>query len=70
MSVKTFCRKVGESGTIELKNYHDCYFHVQGAMAITQRPWCDFVVRTPLGLLVKRTHDSEAMPRTSWYNFI
>ena len=34
---------------------HNYYYHqMQGQMAVTRRPWCDFVVWTPKGIAVER----------------
>lgn len=53
---KAFFCSADASGTITLKRNHDYYFQVQGNMAITRRPWADFVVWTPSGLSVERIH--------------
>ena len=47
--VNTFFCSVNRLGTITLKQNHNCYFQVQGNMAITRRPWADFVMWTPSG---------------------
>ena len=39
---------------LELSRTHNYYYQVQGQMAITGRPWCDFVVWTPKGMSVER----------------
>ena len=39
---------------LRLKRKHNYFYQVQGLMAITGRPWCDFVVWTPKGLSVER----------------
>lgn len=43
-----------EDGKVKLKRKHNYYYQVQGAMAITKRPWCDFVVWTPKGISIER----------------
>ena len=43
-----------ENGELKLKKKHNYYYQVQGAMAITKRRWCDFVVWTPKGVSVER----------------
>ena len=50
---KTFFCKLGTSGTIEVKQGHNCYFQVQGTLAISKRKWCDFVVWTPRAISVQ-----------------
>ena len=42
---KNFCLEITESG-LRLKQKHSYYKQVQGGMAITRKPWCDFVVCT------------------------
>ena len=42
---KNFCLEITESG-LRLKQKHSYYKQVQGGMAITRKPWCDFVVYT------------------------
>ena len=42
---KSFCLEITESG-LRLKQKHSYYIQVQGNMAITQKPRCDFVVYT------------------------
>ena len=42
---KHFCLEITESG-IRLKQKHPYYKQVQGGMAITRKPGCDFVVYT------------------------
>ena len=39
---------------LKLKRSHPYYSQVQGQMAITERPWCDFVVYTKKGIHVER----------------
>ena len=53
-SLKTFCCKLRADGSLQLKRNHDYFHQVQGLLAITQRPWCDFVVWTPNGMSVER----------------
>lgn len=43
-----------ENGKLKLKNNHNYYYQVQGAMAITKRSWCDFVIWTPKGTSIER----------------
>lgn len=43
-----------EEGQVKLKNKHNYYYQVQGAMAISKKPWCDFVVWTPKGISIQR----------------
>ena len=42
---KHFCLEITESG-LRLKQKPSYYKQVQGGMAITRKPWCDFVVYT------------------------
>ncbi len=53
-SLKTFLCKRTDDGSLQLKRNHDYYHQVQGLLAITRRPWCDFVVWTPKGMSVER----------------
>lgn len=43
----------------KLKNNHPYYAQIQGQMAVGQRPWCDFVVFTSVGLSVERVNFNE-----------
>ena len=47
-SRKNFCLKLTESGSLKLKHKHAYYTQVQLEMAVTGRPWTDFVVFTSL----------------------
>ena len=51
---KSFFCRIGDSKKPELKRSHDYFYQVQGAMAITKRSWCDFIVWTPNGMTVER----------------
>ena len=51
--ISGFCCNVNSSGQLELKKTHHYYTQVQGQMALGERPWCDFVVYTPLGTSVE-----------------
>jgi len=46
--INRFCSNI-EYGHIALKKQHNYYYQVQGQLAITKRPWCDFV----FGLLME-----------------
>ena len=48
-----FCSNLVD-GRVSLKKTHNYYFQVQGQLAITQRPWCDFCIWTPHGISVER----------------
>ena len=37
-----------------LKKSHNYYYQVQGQLATTQLPWCDFLVWTPYGTTIQR----------------
>ena len=39
-----FCLSRGMDGHLRLKRSHVYYYQVQGQLAITKLPWCDFVV--------------------------
>lgn len=43
-----------DKGKLKLNHAHNYYYQVQGAMAITKRSWCDFVVWTPKGISIER----------------
>ena len=47
-----FCSLQDQNITLSRK--HNYYFQVQGALAVTQRKWCDFIVWTPMGLSIER----------------
>ena len=48
------CRRSSDASGLELNQKHNYFYQVQGQLAITRRPWCDFVVWTPKGMLVER----------------
>ena len=49
---KFFCHRLGEQCC--LKTDHEYYAQVQGQLAITGAPWCDFVVYTFKGMSIQR----------------
>ena len=55
--------------TFQLERSHSYYCQVQGQMAITERPWCDYIVYTSNGIANDRiTFDklfweSELLPK-------
>ncbi|XP_052770940.1 uncharacterized protein LOC128210627 [Mya arenaria] len=49
-----FCILDPETGCCKLKTGHKYYFQVQGQMALTGKPWCDFVVWTLGGVSIER----------------
>ena len=53
---KFACKLNSENGSLQLKRSHNYYYQVQGQLAITGRPWCDFVMWTPKGMTVERIH--------------
>ena len=44
------------NGTPALKSNHDYHYQIQGTLYITERPWCDLFIWTPLGTSVKRVN--------------
>ncbi len=42
------------NGTVTLRRNHNYYYQVQGALGVTGRKWCDFVVWTPQGISTER----------------
>ena len=53
----SFCLQVDKStNTRQLKRRHDYYFQVQCQMYCTDKPWCDFVVRTNKDIHVEHIH--------------
>ena len=58
MNSDFFCEVIDEK--VKLKRNHNYYYQVQGQLAITKRPWCDFVVWTLIDHSVERIYfDSE-----------
>lgn len=51
--VKGFFCKL-QSGKVTLQKNHKYYYQIQGALGITGRKWCDFVVWTPQGVSIER----------------
>jgi len=51
-------------GHVILKRTHNYYYQVQGQLAITRRPWCDFCVWSPHGVSVERINRD----KTFWEN--
>ena len=49
---KFYCQR-SSSGEVQLKENHDYYFQIQETLAIMNRQWCDFVVWTPSGILIR-----------------
>lgn len=47
-----FCSLQNQNITLSKK--HNYYYQVQGALAVTQRKWCDFVVWTPKDVSIQR----------------
>ena len=39
-----FCCIVNSSGNIQLKENYSYYAQIQGQMALSEQPWCDFVI--------------------------
>ncbi len=55
-----FCLEKSD-GSFRLKMKHKYFHQVQGQMAVTGMPWCDFVVWTPHGLHVERIFFDKAV---------
>ena len=51
--INQFCCSLINGRTL-LKQTHNYYYQIQGQLAITQLPWCDFVVWTPHGISIER----------------
>ncbi len=51
-----FCLSRKRDACLRLKKTHAYFYQVQGQLAITQLPWCDFVVWSPKELHVERIH--------------
>ena len=49
-----FCLSREMDGHLRLKKSHVYYYQVQGQLAITKLPWCDFVVWSPCELHIER----------------
>ena len=43
-----------QNGKVTLRRNHNYYYQVQGALGVTARKWCDFVVWTPQGISTER----------------
>ena len=44
------------NGAPSLKKNHDYHYQIQGALYITERPWCGLYIWTPLGTSVERVN--------------
>ena len=53
-NLHNFCLHKVSDTQIALRKNHNYYYQVQGAMAVTRRSWCDFVVWTPRGIHIER----------------
>ena len=51
--INQFCCSLINGRTL-LKQTHNYYYQIQGQLAITQLPWCDFVAWTPHGISIER----------------
>jgi len=51
----SFCCEL-QSGSPKLKTTHTYYYQIQGQMAVTGRPWCDFIIYTNEDLHVERIY--------------
>ena len=55
-----YCLKKTADGSTHLSKSHNFYFQVQGQMACSSRPWCDFVCMTRTGhLFIERVSFDE-----------
>lgn len=53
-----FCTLEGERVT--LRQSHNYYYQIQGALGVTGRQWCDFVVWTTRGISIERIQFDQA----------
>ena len=56
--INRFCSTLN-NGQVTLKKKHNYHYQVQGQLAITELPWCDFIVWTPQGMSVQRIERDE-----------
>ena len=56
--INRFCSTLN-NGQVTLKKKHNYYYQIQGQLAITQLPWCDFVIWTPHGTSLQRIERNE-----------
>lgn len=72
MTVHEACEKISSfsckltDNNIQLKRNHHYFFQVQGQLAITGAPWCDFCVYTPIGIEVERIYPDQEF----WQNLV
>ena len=59
----SFClrRKEKTSKDLMLHRGHKYYYQIQGQMNVSERPWCDFVLRTEIDLFVERIYRDEKL---------
>ena len=63
--VKTFCCEL-VNDEIHLKRNHDYYCQIQGAMAITNMKWCDFIIWTKKYMNIERVKFDPAFWNTCY----
>ena len=56
--INRFCSSLN-NGQVTLKATHNYYYQVQGQLAITKLPWCDFLIWTPHGTSLQRIERDE-----------
>ena len=56
--INRFCSSLN-NGQVTLKATHNYYYQVQGQLAITKLPWCDFLIWTPYGTSLQRIERDE-----------
>lgn len=50
-----------EDGKLKLKTDHNYMFQIQGQLAISEKPWVDFVVWTKKGISIERISFNDEM---------
>ena len=66
---KFACKLNSENGSLQLKRSHNYYYQVQGQLAITGHPWCDFVISLaapPLRIIVEGSGVSSIKQLYQW----
>ena len=56
--INRFCSSLN-NGQVTLKETHSYYYLVQGQLAVTKLPWCDFLIWTPHGTSLQRIERDE-----------
>ena len=63
--VKSFCCEL-VNDEIHLKRNHDYYYQIQGAMAITNIKWCNFIIWTTKDMNIERVKFNPAFWNTCY----